>query len=405
MCAAPLLYVSFDQVPAAKGASTHIEANARALGAAFGSLVLVTPGPRDVPARPFAPGVRQVVLGCPDADLLGRVLTFRAKLEALLRDQPFEVIHFRSVFEGYPLARHKDALGARLVYEVNGLPSIELKYSRPRLAPDDRLSAKLLHQESVCLDAADRVVTVSDVNRAFLLGRGCDPGKIRVIRNGVDLDSIPYRDPLPPDDGPLRLVYVGTLSPWQGVEVLLEALQLLVVERPARLVLAGPASRERRGELLRRVRRACLNGCVEFRPPVPRGEVASLFHASHVTAVPLTGADRNTLQGCCPLKLLEALAAGCPVVASDLPVVQELATPGRHFLPVAPDDPTGLALGLLRAGREQDENLARAREARQHIERSFRWENSTAALVALYEDLLGRSASSAARCSRSVVSE
>ena len=134
MCAAPLLYVSFDQVPAAKGASTHIEANARALGARFGSLVLVTPGPRDLPARPFAPGVRQVVLGCPDADLLGRVLTFRAKLEALLRDQPFEIIHFRSVFEGYPLARHKDALGARLVYEVNGLPSIELKYSRPALA-------------------------------------------------------------------------------------------------------------------------------------------------------------------------------------------------------------------------------------------------------------------------------
>src|SRR5438128_1422837 len=78
-------------------------------------VLLATPRPRDLPARPLAPGVRQVVLGCPDADLLGRVLTFRAKLEALLRDQPFEIIHFRSVFEGYPLARHKDALGARLV--------------------------------------------------------------------------------------------------------------------------------------------------------------------------------------------------------------------------------------------------------------------------------------------------
>ena len=391
----PLLYVSFDQVPSAKGASTHIEANARALGERFGSLVLVTPGPGDRPAHPFAPGVRQVVLGCPDGDLIGRVLTFRAKLEALLRRQPFDLIHFRSIYEGYPLARHRAALGARLLYEVNGLPSIELKYSRPRLAADGVLMAKLAHQEQACLEAADRVVTVSAVNRACLVRRGCDPTRIIVVPNGVDVAAFPYRDPQKASSI-LRILYVGTPSAWQGIEVLLDALRLVVVERPLRLTLVGPATRRRRAELTARVRRAGLASCVCFVPGVPRAEVVERFHDSHVTVVPLTAADRNTVQGCCPLKMLEAMAAGCPVVASDLPVVRELAVPGRHFLGVPPDDPAGLALALLRGGREHEENLARARAARHHVERHFPWENATRRLVALYEELLGSSASKAA---------
>jgi glycosyltransferase involved in cell wall biosynthesis len=401
----PLLYVSFDQVPAAKGASTHIEANVRALGKHFGSLILATPGPRDLPAHPFSPGVRQVVLGCPDRDLLGRVLTFRAKLEALLQRQPFDLIHFRSIYEGYPLARNRAALGARLVYEVNGLPSIELKYSRPRRVVDDVLVGKLLHQERVCLAAAECVVTVSEVTRACLVQRGCDPARITVLRNGVDLEAIPYCDPLSPDDGLLRVLYVGTLSPWQGIEVLLLALSLVMVERPVRLTIVGPASRQRLTELKRRADRAALSAFVCFQPAVPRARVAGLFHDNHVTVVPLTSADRNTVQGCCPLKLLEALAAGCPVIASDLPAVRELVVPGRHFLGVPPDDPAGLALALLRAAREHEANTERAREARRHIERHFRWENSTQRLIGLYEELLGRPASSSASAARSVARE
>jgi glycosyltransferase involved in cell wall biosynthesis len=401
----PLLYVSFDQVPAAKGASTHIEANAQALGARFGSLILVTPGPRDVDARPFVPGVRHVVLGCPDGDLLGRVLTFRAKLLALLRRQSIALIHFRSTFEGYPLARRKEWLGARLLYEVNGLPSIELKYAYPRVRGDRALLAKLMHQEDCCLRAADRVVTVSEVTRRHLIGRGCPPDRVEVVRNGVDVDRFAYRDPLPVGEGSVRVLYSGTLSAWQGIDVLLEALVPLVVLRPVRLTLAGPAPRGRRRELLRRLRRSGLDRIVEFVGPVGQEEVARLLHASHVCVAPLTGVDRNTVQGCCPLKVLEAMAAGCPVVAADLPVVRELATPGEHFARVAADDPAGLALAILSVAEDHAQSVARARRARRHVEDHFRWEKSTSRLVGIYEELLAMPASSAASAARSAASE
>ena len=110
MSGPPLLYVSFDQVPAAKGASTHIEANAAPSAGISARWSWSTPGRTTCRPVRLLPGVRQIVLGCPDGDLIGRVLTFRAKLLALLRRQSFDVIHFRSIFEGYPLARHAPRL-------------------------------------------------------------------------------------------------------------------------------------------------------------------------------------------------------------------------------------------------------------------------------------------------------
>jgi glycosyltransferase involved in cell wall biosynthesis len=331
--------------------------------------------------------VRQIVLGCPDRDLIGRVRTFRVKLLSLLARQSFGLIHFRSPFEGYPLARGSAGPGTRLLYEVNGLPSIELKHAHPRLRGDFGLQAKLEHQEQACLAAADRVVAVSAVTQSYLLGRGCMGEKIRVIPNGADIDVFAFHEPSAVE-GPFRILYTGTLSAWQGIDVLLEALLLVSVARPAVLTLVGPASRSRREDLQRRVRRAGMEQQVVFHAPADRATVARLLQEHHCAAVPLTDVDRNTMQGCCPLKLLEALAAGCPVVASDLPVVRELARPGEHFVAVAPDDPAGLALGLLRVAGEPAESRQRAGRARRHVAEHFRWEQSTDTLAALYEEML-----------------
>jgi glycosyltransferase involved in cell wall biosynthesis len=400
-----LLYASFDEVPSPKGASTHIEAFAEAIGRRYGSLVLVTPGPVDLPARPFAPGVRQVVLGCPDDDLLGRVLTFRVKLLALCRSQAFDLIHFRSIFEGYALARRKDLHGARLLYEVNGFPSVELKYGYPRVAEDDTLQAKLVHQEQTCLDAADQVVTVSWLSQEFIVGRGIAPGKVQVLPNGVDPALFPYADPPVPDAGPLRLVYLGTLSAWQGVEVLLTALRGLNAVRPVHLQLVGPAPRARRAALENLVDHLGLEAHVTFSGPCRREAIAGRLQQAQAMVVPLLPVDRNLEQGCCPLKMLEAMAAGCPVVASDLPVVREIAEPGLHFVPAQPGQAASLAEAILRIGAEPDLGCRLARTAREHVVRHFRWDQVTERLLAVYDRLLSSPASSSASAHRSRAGE
>ena len=414
-----ILYTSFDEVPRPKGASTHIEAFARTLGARFGDVWLVTPGPADLPVSDFAPGVRQKVLGCPDDNPIGRARTFRAKLVAwLARAQiDFDVIHFRSIMEGWPLLDPQVRRGAKLVHEVNGFPSIEMKYHYRRITPGDALSAKLFEQELDCLDAADRIMTVSDVNRQEIVSRGVAPDRVVVIRNGVDLERFPFRAMSPSSPGssgsassssttsssspssatsppslapgePLRLAYVGTLTIWQGIETLLEAVELLSKQRPVRLRLLGAASPSRRRELDRVVRHLRIEESVEFLPSGDHEAVVRLLHDSHSSVVPLLAVDRNVRQGCCPLKLLESFAAGCPVVASDLPVVLELGRPDEHFLTARAGDARSLKNALVRLTELPDCGAEMALRAYEHVRSQFTWTQAGEQLVAEYERLL-----------------
>src|ERR1051326_6709444 len=136
MTAARIAYVSFDTVPAPKGAATHIEAFARILAAEFGGLELVTvaSGAEVTTSAERWPLVMHTELPALGESLIDRVLCFRRFLAQWLRGRRFEAIQFRSIFEGLPLLEL--AGETQLVFEVNGLPSIELKYRYPGMEDD-----------------------------------------------------------------------------------------------------------------------------------------------------------------------------------------------------------------------------------------------------------------------------
>ena len=383
-----MVYAAFDRFPAPKGASVHIEAFAHALGAAFGGLNLVTVANHETADPVAIPGVTHVPLPALGNDLIERVANFRAHLSAWWKGRRFEVVQVRSIFEGYRIARHKESCCDRFVFEVNGLPSIELKYNYPAVADDRELLRKLTAMEDLCLTAADLVVTVSRVTAGYLAGRGVSPERIRVIPNGVDIDVFPDR-PWTPVDGPVRLLYAGTMSPWQGVRLAIEALALLNRALDSTLVLAGPARpRQERG-----LRELCwelgVADSVQFAGPVDRASLARLHHESDVILAPLTADDRNLVQGCCPLKVLEAMASGTPLVASDLPVVRELARPDVDALLVRPGSAKSIKDAVLRLAADPALGRQIATSAREAVVRHRTWRHAQASLVAAYEEVLG----------------
>ena len=117
---------------------------------------------------------------------------------------------------------------------------------------------------------------------------------------------------------------------------------------------------------------------------LPEHQLASFKQHALLSLAPLRDCTRNVVQGCAPLKILESMAAGVPVVASDLPVTRELITDEVHGKLVAPDRPGELARAI-RVLLDFPERRARmGAAARRRIREHLTWDASVARLQNLY---------------------
>ncbi len=348
-----ILYAAFDAYPGHKGAQAHIRLNLHAARANGYTASLLCLGD----GRSFR-----------DPDNLAVVYTHAANEPNLLRrserfgqfilekadgmlDDPPDIVHFRDIWSGIPLFTHSISRKSRFVYEVNGLPSIELPGRFPRLALSSLLP-RLRAMEDECLTSCDRIITVSNRTAAYLIERGYDPGKISVIPNSVDPvftrkgdDKIPAGLKDTADGHEKVLLYVGTLASWQGMDTLVDSLYHLR-HRHDFLAVIIASNRKNIARLKRRVASRGLSRRIVIRETVSRNDIVSLYRQAYVCVAPLARGLRNELQGCCPIKIIEAMACGIPVVASDLPAIREMISPGKDGVLVTPDSPRALAHAL-----------------------------------------------------------
>jgi glycosyltransferase involved in cell wall biosynthesis len=381
-------YGAFDRFPSRKGAAVHIDRFARALFSHFeGRGLLYVLGGEGLPAYQREDQVEIVRFSRPVPNFLARVLGYQARLAALLdaaeAGGSLEICHFRDPWTGVPvLARSR---GYACVYEVNGLPSIELPLTYPAL--DAGTLDKIRADERRCWTEADLVVVPAVTVRDMLLRLGCDGEKIAVVPNGADLREGP--PPARPVDAPRSyLLYFGALQPWQGMATLLRAFARLADFPDLHLVVcASHASRE----LVAQQRFATRLGVADrmiWRVALEEAELASWRAHALASVAPLTECARNVLQGCAPLKVLESMAEGVPVVASDLASVREIITDGHDGRLVPADRPADLARALRLLVEYPDERARLGGAARHTIGRRFRWEDSLVQLRQLYDGIL-----------------
>jgi len=385
-----IAYISFDIVPAPKGAAIHITAFSRALAAAFNGIQLVTVSPtvERIDAQELYPQVMQTMLPACGDNLIQRILHFRYWLKLWLQNKEFEAIHIRSIYEGFIIAQNKQKYCDKLIFEVNGLPAIELKYRYPNVVDDRELLHKLYAQEQICLEAADLIVTPSSVTSAYLQNRGLSANKIRVIPNGVDLEVFNYDSKIANlTNKSLNLIYFGTLSPWQGVNLAIEALALLNRDIPVYLTVIGQVRNDQIKMLKQLAFKLEVADKLKILEPITQQELVKYIHAADIILAPLTPNERNLVQGCCPLKILEGMATGTPVIASDLPVVRELGEDGVHFLLVKPGSAKAIKDAVLHLQSEPELASQLATNARRRIEQHYTWKLAGEALIAAYTEL------------------
>ncbi len=185
----------------------------------------------------------------------------------------------------------------------------------------------------------------------------------------------------------MRLIYFGTLAAWQGVELAIRALAQIRGQVEAALTIIGAGSGRQRDALSALAAKLGVGGRVLVLPPVPQSELAERLRASDAVLVPLTLNDRNTVQGCCPLKALEGMASGAPVIATDLPVMRELGRDGEHFLLVRPGSVDHIAETVVKLAAGRDLSRRISKQARRHVEENYTWQRAGEALIASYERL------------------
>jgi glycosyltransferase involved in cell wall biosynthesis len=213
---------------------------------------------------------------------------------------------------GYPEGYAAVLLGRWLRVPV----TITLRGTEARHARDPALARKLRQ----ALQRASRVFAVSDSLRQVAIGLGIPPEKVRVVGNGVDLDKF---SPLPraearrrlglPLDAPL-LITVGGLVERKGFHRVIELLPALRRRHPGLgyLVVGGPSPEgDMTTALQRRVATLGLGDAVHFLGPLPPEELPVPLSAADVFVL----ASRN--EGWANV-LLEAMACGLPVVATDV---------------------------------------------------------------------------------------
>lgn len=398
----------------------HINRFAQALFAGADGGALFVLGDESLPAYQREGDVEILRLAQPLANFLDRTLAYSRLLRAALDEQrdTLRLCHFRDPWSGVPILENKTY---KAVYEINGLPSIELPHTYGELPP--QTLAKIRRAEAFCWTQADAIVTPSQTLKENLVKLGVAAEKITVIPNGADVTAqvegmgvkmgvsallpdgrddaeheleaepsgsqalLPPPASLPVGAPPRYLLYFGALQRWQGVDVLLKAFARLADFEDLHLVICCSSHASLAKPYRKLAERLEIAERVHWFYGLEEAELAPWRAQALLSVAPLTECPRNLEQGCCPLKILESMAAGVPVVASDIPAVRELIRDQVDGRLVRPERPAELAQAI-RVLLEYPATLREMGErAQARIAADFTWEKSLAQLTAVYQSL------------------
>lgn len=188
------------------------------------------------------------------------------------------------------------------------------------------------------------------------------------------------------------ILYFGALQAWQGLPVLFKSMLHLrhIDGLRLRVVAASPPKQSK--ILQKLAEKLGIDSQVDWFFNLNKDELREHIQGALLSVAPLTECSRNVEQGCCPLKILESMACGTPVVASDLPVVREIMQDGVHGKLVRPDRPVELARAIRMVLEDEAQRLHISHNARLHIQENFLWATQQQKLQALYDSLLHKKA-------------
>jgi phosphatidylinositol alpha-mannosyltransferase len=356
--------------PRPGGANAHIrETYSRLTELGHDVRIITAPWGDDPPAKDVIQIGR--ALAVPFNGSIGRV-TLSVRLEWLisrmLERERFDIIHHHEPFVPFLSFQILDSARCPNVGTFHAFGGFSFSYWAGRIALD-RYMGKL-----------DERIAVSSAARHFV--STYFPGEYRIIPNGVDVDFYANAKPFPEfQDGKVNLFFVGRVEPRKGAMYLLRAYARIKERHPnTRLIIAG------RGPEIGDLRRFAHDRRVEdvfFAGRVSDEDKARFYKTADIFVAPSTGQESFGIV------LLEAMAAGRAVVASDIHGYKRVVQRNVSGLLVEPKDSEALADAIERL--IVDPALRRSLgDAGASRAVDFDWRHVTEELVSVYEEVIAR---------------
>ncbi|MCH8235599.1 MAG: glycosyltransferase family 4 protein [Chloroflexi bacterium] len=355
------------------GVTTHISRLADQFTAAGHGVHILAPysgDPGTVRGYDLVPCGRPVPL--PVGGSVARVslsIWKRPKIKTLLRTGGFDVVHIHEPFAPVPpnLAAHASpalTIGTFHAFRERGHLYRMSKYML-------RATPRRLDGRIAVSNAARRYV-----DKFF-------PGDYEVIPNGIDFErfATPVSRLEEFDDGRLNIVFVGRLEKRKGLRYLLAAYAELKWDYPdLRLIVVGPGESDA-GSLRVMSERSLTD--VVFAGRVSDEMLPAYYHAADIFCSPATGGESFGIV------LLEAMAAGVPIVASDIEGYRDVVTHGVDGLLARPRDDMALA-GALRTLIEDRTLRTQMGAAGRRNAQKYRWPAVASRVLDFYKRTAAR---------------
>ncbi|MFQ5638469.1 MAG: glycosyltransferase [bacterium] len=225
------------------------------------------------------------------------------------------------------------------------------------------------------LKHADLVTTVNQDLRHWAIQQGVAPNAVFVIRNGVELNK---NAEIKKSNSLCRLIFVGHLVPAKGLNFLIEALAIVYrVNNSVRLTVVGDGVEI--NPLRKNVQVKGLNAIVDFQGVQPSNRIPQLMQGADCLVLP-------SLREGTPNVVLEAMACGLPIVASDLPGIREVVQDGITGLLVKPGHTEELAEKILQVIQNHEYRTEMGEKGFQAIsELQLGWKHSAKQYLEIYQ--------------------
>jgi phosphatidylinositol alpha-mannosyltransferase len=323
-------------------------------------------------AQPNVYRVGKTIIPVPANQSIARVslsLTLSRRVKPILNYERFDVIHLHEpLVPALPLTVLRQSRTANVAtFHVTRDSYFGYLYAKPLLK---RFMSKLHGRIAVSLTARDFV-------------RHYFPGEYRIIPNGIDVQAYTQpRSPFPElQDGKINLLFVGRLDKRKGLIYLLKALPHVKYHFPnLRLIVVGAFDEAQMEEYRDFVRATGLTDVV-FKGFVSPEDKIRYYQQCDIFCSPAIGRES---QG---VVLLEAMAAGKPVIATALDGYRTMVRHEQDGLLVPPADDTALAVGLCRL--LSDAALRRRLADAGHAKvQAYSWPKVAQQLLEVYEEAI-----------------